>query len=451
MSFEAPSSLQEGAFSYARVLISSWPKAIRIKRLRPIWCDAQNKLEINGRVTPASTLQRSGAVYLNEDYLFPINQVLVLSCKRMMPEITTPTSEKPATSGQEPLALDIQERVERLQHDLEHNPAIRCPITFNWHGNKELADTAAVRIRLYGLMMREERPEVSLDALQAITFHHDYELALQEATGKHGAGPTPTKEAGGFSVGMMVRAGERVHLVMHESVALALISDDQAQRDWAQHVVRHELCHVDDYAFKKALMAKHPDLVTFGGCDSHFAPLATTLWDEFFANKYSFGHWSDPRTFLDLLRDSLPGIRDEINDAILTYRTGSDLDGLLAFALPKVKFVAQCFGYAAGTLAAMNTTLADEAPNEHTMLATHGLIEAWQMCFDALLDLDATRPNWESVLDIGKLFQGCSALLAGFGFHFRPQGDAAYVDIPVTPETDPLQVILGRLAGSVKR
>lgn len=359
----------------------------------------------------------------------------------MSQDETIPSQQTPDNAN-EFLTLDEQARIERLQHDLMHNPAIKCPVSFNWQGTQEQADSASIKVLLYGLLMREERPSTSFDSLKSITFHHDYELALREAVGTDRAAPVPTKESGGLSVGMMVRAGEDVHIVMHESVALALASDDEDTTAWAQHIVRHELCHVDDFAFKKALIAKHPDHATFSGFDIYFQPLAEALWDEFYANKYSFGSWSDPRTFLDLLRDTLPGVRDEVNAAILTYRTSRDLKALLEFAAPKVKFIAQCMGYAAGTLAAMNTTLGDEAPAVHAVIMKFGLIDAWQSCFDALLELDAARPNWQSVLDIKKLFPGCLALYAGFGFHYRPKGDGAYIDIPMTPETDPMRVFV---------
>jgi hypothetical protein len=354
------------------------------------------------------------------------------------------SNTQPSDAGEE-LAPEVRERVEQLMRGLNEAPAITCPFTFNWHGNQELADRASIKIRLYGLMMREDWPSMSFDALKAITFHHDYEQALKDAVGAEGAAPAPTKEAGGFSVGMMVRVPDGVHLVMHESVALALASEEQEQSDWGQHIVRHELCHVADFAFKRDLIARYPDKCTYSGFESFMAPLAEALWDEFYANTYSSGSWSDPRTFLDLLRDAVLAIHAEIVDAILDYRSSADLDGLLAIAAPKVKFIAQCFGYAAGTLAALGVSLEQEAPEEHAMLQRLGLLDAWDECFRALGELDRAHPNWESVLDLSKLFPGCLALFAGFGLHYRPQGEGAYVDIPSTPETSPAQAMLRRL------
>lgn len=343
----------------------------------------------------------------------------------------------PEAGARQSIAPEIQARVDHIMQELTNNPAIDCPITFNWHGNQKLADRASMQIRLFGLFMREARPGISFKLLKAITFHHDYERALHEAVGAERDAPAPSKEAGGLSVGMMVPTGDGVHLVMHESVALGLASTESKDSDWAQHIVRHELAHVDDFAFKQGLRAAYPDRVYFVGYDSYFAPAAEALWDEFYANKYAFGAWSDPRTFLDLLRDTLPTIRDQIIAATLEYRTHADLSVLQTLYVPKVKFVAQCFGYAAGTLAAMGTTLADEAPAEQEMLAKFGLVDAWDKCFSALQALDAKRPRWDSALELRELFPGCLALFAGFGFEYRPHGEGAFINVPFRPETDP--------------
>ncbi|WP_332752065.1 hypothetical protein [Hydrogenophaga sp.] len=352
----------------------------------------------------------------------------------------------PSSSEDEtPLAPEIQARVNELMHALQHAPAIACPFTFNWSGNQDLADKASMRIRLYGLLMREMWPAMSFSALSAITFHHDYELALKEAVGSERDAPVPTKEAGGFSVGMMVRAGDGVHVVMHESVALALASDDETTSDWAQSVVRHELCHVADYAFKRELIEKHPDQCRYSGFDTYMAPLAEAMWDEFYANKYSFGPWADVRTFLDLLRDAVAAIHAEVVEAILEYRTSSDLTKLRQIAEPKVKFVAQCFGYAAGCLAGKGVTLEQEAPDVTELLKRLGLLGAWQTCYETLEVLDQRRPNWASVLDLTDLFPGCIELFSGFGLHYRPSGDGAYIDIPETQYTGPLQIAMKRL------
>jgi hypothetical protein len=50
-----------------------------------------------------------------------------------------------------------------------------------------------------------------------------------------------------------------------------------------------------------------------------------------------------------------------------------------------MKFLAQCFGYAAGVLAAQHTTLLEEAPLEHALLKKYGMLDACIMCVPKLV------------------------------------------------------------------
>ena len=52
-----------------------------------------------------------------------------------------------------------QARVNQLMYDIEHNPAVSCPISYNWRGGQELADRVSIKIQLYAQLMRETCPE----------------------------------------------------------------------------------------------------------------------------------------------------------------------------------------------------------------------------------------------------------------------------------------------------
>src|ERR1035441_4923633 len=100
-----------------------------------------------------------------------------------MTQEANPASNNEQDNAGEQLTPEVRERVERLMRDLNEAPAITCPFTFNWQGDQVLADRASIKIRLYGLMMREDWPLMSFESLKAITFHHDYEQALKDAAG----------------------------------------------------------------------------------------------------------------------------------------------------------------------------------------------------------------------------------------------------------------------------
>ncbi|MBJ9592221.1 hypothetical protein [Burkholderia seminalis] len=340
---------------------------------------------------------------------------------------------------------EVEQRVQDLIRGLEKDPAINCPITFNWHGNSDLANAASMRVRVFAQMMRDERKGVSFKGLKGITFHHDYEQGLRDAVGNATGVPKPTREASGLSIGMMVVTAAGPELVLDESVALALAAYDEPGNAWAEQTIRHELCHVDDFIFKKQLLDLYPEQSTLTRFENNFYGPALTMWDEFYANRYSFGSWSEPRLFLDLLRDSVNDVRPQLITEIRRYRGHHRLDDLLAFAVPKMKFLAQCFGYAAGVLAAQHTTLLEEAPLEHALLKKYGMLDAWEQCYVTLLDLDARRPDWQSILELKALFPCCSALFASLGFEYRPHGTETWVSIPETSETDPRLAALAEL------
>jgi hypothetical protein len=63
--------------------------------------------------------------------------------------------------GVDTVDLETQERVTQLLHDLEHNPAIACPITYKWHGNQEFADRASIKRRIWAQLMQQQWLEMS--------------------------------------------------------------------------------------------------------------------------------------------------------------------------------------------------------------------------------------------------------------------------------------------------
>lgn len=324
---------------------------------------------------------------------------------------------------------------QRLAQELRDTPAINCSFAFNWSGTREASERVVFLVMLYGQVMRQERQATDFSLLKGVVVHHDYDRAVNEAgTGRPDA-PAPTKEPGGLSMAMMVPCEGGVRLVFHESIGLALVSEVRAERDLAQSVVRHELSHVDDWAYLRSLKEKAPGLDTFDGFEASIAPLAETLWAEFYANKYSHGPWSDPRTSFTLLKDALPTVKEQVVGAIGEYRVSADLAKLRRVVEPKARFVAQCFGYAMGTLAALGEVLDVGAPEETKLLQKVGLLAAWNECFGLVRALDARRPNWASMLELRVLFPGCIALFAGLGLHYSPRGDGGHISVPYTAET----------------
>lgn len=147
--------------------------------------------------------------------------------------------------------------------------------------------------------------------------------------------------------------------------------------------------------------------------------------------------WSDVQLEMQLLLEVLPPIRRELNEAILEYRSSWDLEALRVLAEDKVRFVAQCFGYAAGRLDALGVSLREHSAEVHALLALYGLLPAWTEAFGTLQRLNRERMSWTDVSPLLSLIAPCKCIMSAFGLHYGERDGGGHIDIPFTPETTP--------------
>jgi len=319
---------------------------------------------------------------------------------------------------------ELQEVLARMQ---EH-PALTCSIRFAWDGSEEDAQSAIMFMQLYACLQQFEHPSLDFADLKEIIVHRDYESAVRAAAG--GANHRgPSKEIGADSMAMTLQGEDGARIVFHQSLGRALASADSAYHDLAHGIVLHELCHVSDYSFRKSLGAPATDPCPADGLYSFFAAAAESLWGEYFANKYSHGPWSDPAVETSLLKDTLPELRRQVDEAIREFRSHRDIRRLHQLAEDKMRFAAQCFGYAAGRLDAMNTTLDQHAPETAELLNDLGLLDPWNSSFLSLKMLDAARSEWKDAGRLKALLEPCSAIMRAFGLRYRAQGTGAHIDL----------------------
>lgn len=344
-------------------------------------------------------------------------------------------SDAPAADA---LNSSDRERIELLVNKMFEAPAITCGIRYVWRGNQDLADKASIFVRLNAQALKEAHPWICLDDLKDVYFYTDYEQGLRDAVAPEETAPVPTKEVGGLSVGMHVKTASGSKLVMQEGVAHALLSDDADHQDFAVSVLRHEFCHVHDEAFKSALADRDGIKHARDEMEGRFLPMSQALWSEYFANKYSHGPWANVEADFDLLRGAVDSVRCDVRSAIIKYRTsGNNLDGLLAVAEPKVRFLMQCFGYAAGRLAGLGLSLEEHDPKLADLLKRQKLFDCWMLATSTLDRLDALRPDWPSFWLLCDLNAVGVSAMSSMGLHYRPHGEGIYVDVPYTADTMP--------------
>jgi hypothetical protein len=329
--------------------------------------------------------------------------------------------------------------LKRMVDKMFDNPAITCPIKFAWTGNQELAERASTLIRLHAEVQQDCHPWMSFKNLTEISFYDDYEQGLRDASNTDAA-IRPTREEGGFSVGMLVRGGKDLtsKLVMHSSVAHGFLSEDVDHGDFATRVIRHELCHVHDNSFKMSLILRDELENARDVLEGRFLSMAESLWAEYFANKYSYGPWSKPEHDFELVIGAIQAVGAEIQAAIIEYRTSGDLDSLLALSEQKIRFLVQCFGYALGQVAALHKPIEVLSPDLANALESKGLRVYWDLAFDKLETLDKSRPNWNSYWEITMLIEVAKGVMAAHGLRYSLLPDGGlYVDVPYSPETLP--------------
>lgn len=321
---------------------------------------------------------------------------------------------------------------------METHPAVSCGFRFSSSLTEEIAHNVVFQVRAVAQLLKEKHSWLDLSRLKDVFFYTDYLQGLRDAVGPNATPPAPTMEVGGLSLGMHLHRPEGACIVMQEAVAQALASDIDEHYDFGCNVLRHELCHVHDDAFKRELIER--DGITFArdAMESRFLPMSEALWAEYFANKYSHGKWSDANADLQLLSGAVASVREDVRQSILRYRTSSnDLDTLLSEVEPKARFLIQCFGYASGRLAGAETSLSQLAPDLEAQLKVAGLSQSWNVAIAKLDELDARRPNWGSYWAISELNTVGIAVMEALGLRYRPEGDGLYVDVPFSADTLP--------------
>jgi hypothetical protein len=210
--------------------------------------------------------------------------------------------------------------------------------------------------------------------------------------------------------------------------------------------VLHELCHAHDYGRKRRLLEHEFLNKKVALIDAHVFTAADSAWSEYFANKYSNSACSSPDMHPRYLAEVVPDVVNDIREAIRSYRTHSKLDTLLSLCEQKVRFLFQCFGYAAGRLAANGTSLEDVAPESVTALRNAGMEDVWLDVFAELERLDARREEWTSFDELRPLMATVDAVFKVLGLHYSESDQGVRVDVPLTPETMPANSLAHLLA-----
>lgn len=344
------------------------------------------------------------------------------------------TTEKSVESSEEFKAL-----VKQIMEELESNRPIKCPVQFHWQGDQDLAEKVLFNIQVQVLLLQKKHHWLNFDSLESIIFHHDYAAALREVSERAGREYLATSENTGVGVAMVVHLKDSCVAILDAGIALGIADEEDEERSrLCMDVVLHELCHVHDNGRKSSLLAHEWLIRSPAPLDRHVFKVAESVWNEYFANRYSYSYASSPDVYPQHLAEVVPDLTSSISSAIRAYRVHSRLDDLLPFCEAKIGFLFQCFGYAAGHLLATDRTLHAVAPESHAALVSAGLIDIWDATVNELIRLDNCRDKWESFDEYQPLMAIVNRAFKVMNLIYSESKEGVYVNIPFTPKTMPL-------------
>lgn len=292
---------------------------------------------------------------------------------------------------------------------------IGFPIDFQWGGSSELVAVTVRRIRELATELKNRLPYADFSSLDSITVYSDFLKAVElaAAIASEHKKPSPAELNCIYSVAMLGHGRVGRIMAIHESVVLALASEEERERAWGTQVLKHELCHAIDDAFRASLTEQH-DIPTDEAA-TLLRPSARGMWQEFFANKYSLDHTTNPRIFLDLVKASIPAVAAEVLEARQQFELHNSKEHLVASVLPRLHALTQNFGYAIGALSASQLSIADLAPDVQTVIHTFGFASAWKAAVADLEAMDMRRPAWSSAHETDALLLTCTEMLGALG------------------------------------
>ncbi len=290
------------------------------------------------------------------------------------------------------------------------------------------------RIQEHAAQLKENLPYADYSSLDSITVYSDFLKAIElaAAIASTHKKPSPAELNCIYSVALLGHGRVGRTMALHESVVLALASEEERERAWGAQVLKHELCHAIDDAFNASLGEQRE--APNDGAYTLLRPSARAMWQEFFANKYSLDHTTNPRIFLDLVKASVPSVAAEVLEARQDFERHNSKEELLASVVPCVSAVAQNFGYAIGALSASKLAIADVAPDVQTVIQAFGLADVWKAAAVDLEAMDIRRPSWSSVHETDTLLPMCTQMLGAMGVFLDLSDGNVTVRVKKTPQ-----------------
>ena len=296
-----------------------------------------------------------------------------------------------------------------------------------------------------GDFIREAAALLDLRDLEGVTITDDYANAVADFDcgfeTKTDKRPTEENFATGVAMAIPTKRGNdfKSHMVIDVRVAYNLVyAGDDDQKAEATGLLLHELAHVHDQrkfsqAFPDQMFKPLPDV-----CQGWLYGVSSPVWSEYFACCVSAKQ--DPKrlnAYLETFFKAVEECPETVRQAVITYRTNSDLDGLVQLIFDRLGIVFKFASYVIGHLEGLQKPLSELDAAAYTRLEMTNFIDAWDGLTIALQEMHDQYPGWTSLSiydPIGAVFM---EFLEKNNLFFKQTEAGFEVDIPFTMDTMP--------------
>ncbi|MCP2226820.1 hypothetical protein OKW12_002233 [Pseudomonas silensiensis] len=308
------------------------------------------------------------------------------------------------------------------------------------------ADTATRLATIVGEAVRALGGKFDLSGLDGITLAVDYNQALLDldrgyetnykltATNSHVVGVAMTP-------GVLRNGALKSHIVLNAHHISPLIDLEDAQgRDHAIHILAHECGHVEvtnafDRCFPNVLLRQKNGSIL----EQMQWQVILAVWDEFAVTSISAGFGeSQTEAYENTFINDLAQADKRSNRLILNYREHGSVDQILGEIYGCYGDVLKFAAYHLGNLEGLGIRWQDSEKTAST-LKDHWFLPYFERLQAACLEIAKDYGEWKNKASFTLIANIIDDLVERAGLLIEPmEDDRFWVDIPYTPETDPL-------------
>jgi hypothetical protein len=284
---------------------------------------------------------------------------------------------------------------------------------------------------------------LDLSRLERVIVAWDYQAAVASVDGGGGPPSAPTSNEYGEGAAMarhVIRDDEIWSVVIvWTPLVRQLLSEDEAERSRAVHMLFHELVHVDDLRlFSRTYPGGWRTAKPRDGRDRVLQSIVNPCQSEYSAQRRSAALAPEYGfALLDMLAEALREVDDQIRAARLAYRVHGDMNVYWPIVEARLTFLFQAIGYGLGH-ADWAASAAEEEPELAARYASRvtelaGLPSGWllEACRPAVLPF-LNLAAWEGQEIYDALIAVAERLLNQYGMYTSPSGTGIHVNMPYT-------------------